>query len=621
MIIGLFLRAIKTYRQMHFIPVAFNNQNKMINYIGDNGVGKSSILEGLDSFFNKKEYNVNIDYRTEHREERIPFFVPIFLIEKEKISNKLKETLERLSNYFWSVDEKEINKIKASVAKDFSTLRNVYMSYKDTHYLLILGENINNKLHFGFFEALKEEFYNPIIDENILDEIKNLYSYIYLPVEANAEEFTKLETVYMQKITGKNIREEIEKKCLPNIDYLNNLLEKFIDEISDNMSGEYKYKPIKQKRNKIEKNDLISLIIENYFKKRTLFKSGVKDKKISELSAGEKRQALIKLIYAFLYENKREQTIILGVDEPENSLHTTKCYEQFEILNNIAKSDNIQVITTTHWYGFMPIISNACAHILTKNDDEDEIIFDSYNLYDYNREIKQKKKNRKVSINYHLKSKNDLVQSIYYSCIGKDSYNWLLVEGISEKIYFEYFLKDVKNLKILPLGGIDEVIKIYNFLCVATQEKNDDFVGKIYCITDTDQNTHNNISPSNNNRVVLKRLLNKQNSNEQTEVVEFKYGIINATSIENALNPICFKETLNKMNFKYMDKINIEDPSGNTDFVYNLDCKDLHDFFKKNNGENKIPFAKNYVELMQENSRLEHIPSWINDIKNFFIGN
>ena len=49
MIIGLFLRSIKTYRQMYFIPVAFNNQNKMINYIGDNGVGKSSILEGLDS--------------------------------------------------------------------------------------------------------------------------------------------------------------------------------------------------------------------------------------------------------------------------------------------------------------------------------------------------------------------------------------------------------------------------------------------------------------------------------------------------------------------------------------------------------------------------------------------
>ena len=99
MIIGLFLRAIKTYRQMHFIPVAFNNQNKMINYIGDNGVGKSSILEGLDSFFNKKEYNVNIDYRTEHREERIPFFVPIFLIEKENIS------LETIDEKIMTIDD------------------------------------------------------------------------------------------------------------------------------------------------------------------------------------------------------------------------------------------------------------------------------------------------------------------------------------------------------------------------------------------------------------------------------------------------------------------------------------------------------------------------------------
>ena len=40
---------------------------------------------------------------------------------------------------------------------------------------------------------------------------------------------------------------------------------------------------------------------------------------------------------------------------------------------------------------------------------------------------------------FTLKSTNDLVQAIYYSLQANEHYNWLIVEGVSEKIYFEYY--------------------------------------------------------------------------------------------------------------------------------------------------------------------------------------
>ena len=64
---------------------------------------------------------------------------------------------------------------------------------------------------------------------------------------------------------------------------------------------------------------------------------------------------------------------------------------------------------------------------------------------------------------------NDLVQSIFYSIRQDNSYNWLVCEGISEKIYFEYFLQDeIKNcnLNIIPMGGQKEVSKLYEYLNV-----------------------------------------------------------------------------------------------------------------------------------------------------------
>ncbi|WP_417655711.1 hypothetical protein, partial [Pseudoalteromonas atlantica] len=51
MIIGAFLRYYKTYQGINYIPIT--DEDKFCGLVGDNGIGKSSVLESLDTFFNE----------------------------------------------------------------------------------------------------------------------------------------------------------------------------------------------------------------------------------------------------------------------------------------------------------------------------------------------------------------------------------------------------------------------------------------------------------------------------------------------------------------------------------------------------------------------------------------
>ena len=64
---------------------------------------------------------------------------------------------------------------------------------------------------------------------------------------------------------------------------------------------------------------------------------------------------------------------------------------------------------------------------------------------------------------------------------------------------------------------------------------------------------------------------------------------------------------------------NIENESGNADFIKNFKNLDIENYFKENDGNNKIVFAQKYVEMMVTESNSEHfIPSWIDVIKKYF---
>lgn len=681
MLVGLFVRGIKVYQNINFIPFLVLDDghsiasHNFISYIGANGSGKSSILEALDSFFNrkddieKKDYKIskNITSSSLNSNDKNPFIVPIFLIKKSKMQNLNMPLLEELSGYLWNVESNVIN--DSNTAKKeydkFFKIRDSLrkLNYHEDCHLIALGERPvaggakNLPLYsIGFvrnkFKDNTEQINDAEIeiedDENkdtafkfksqddfksLLGKIKELHSYIYLPVEANVQDFTKLETSEMQKLIDKQLKDEIENILQNNeiVKKINNQLDPLLQKVESDLK-DYTYKA-QEKKQRVTNLDLIPKIIEAYFETKYLYLKGTgrqKARLISELSAGEKRKALIAVVSAFLEnrnENELDKDVIIAVDEPENSLHISLCYEQFEKLHKI--SAKAQVLITTHWYGFLPIINYGYAHFLTK-DSNDKVSFDSYSLYDYRSQLSN------YVQDFRLKSNYDLVQSIYHSLIANKPYNWLLVEGITDKLYLEAFLDKSKiqelNLKILPLGGQVNVKLIFELLRLPLQElgKDEDAKGKVFCLVDTDKIELKLYMDQDKDlpKMVFRRLSHYNNNkkdkdddgNKSVFLLNINCGYKVEADIEQCLNPEIFEETYKALGLQdHYGKIEIEFKKGNTNFVKNLKIIKLENFFKGNEGKNKVDFCKKYIEIFEsKENKAEFVPKWINVIKKFF---
>jgi len=662
MIIGLFLKHIKAYKGINFIPVG--SAYKFVTYVGENGAGKSSILESLDSFFNSKSYPINksalSDGITTTGNE--PFVAPVFLIDKSKVKNSKKQ-FELLSDYFWSVLRSKLHASVQSSMKEFFELRDALVldpKYSaDTHYLFVFGEQnltttpipyfasfqgeesfllqlleLDSSIFDGLNTTQKKEKISTLRDSlnskisqkewrNVSINLKKLYSYVYFPVEIEVESFTKIETREMQKIFDKKLRDEIET-ALRSVNFvnqggINDSLDNFVSEIENILEHEYCYDTGQRRNNSVTKSDIVNKVIEVYFQKRILNKkTGSSLTKVSELSAGEKRQALINLVYAFLKRNPDRMTmVIIAIDEPENSLHTALCYDQFEKLKEVSLLN--QVFITTHWYGFLPIVSEGYSHFLNVNGNK--ISFETYDLYHYRSEIKaavEKSQNR-IPSNFILKSTYDLVQSIFYSLKNTTPYNWIVCEGISEKIYFEYFFADEikhKRLRILPMGGQSKVIRLYKYLQNPISEEQ--CKGKVFCVIDTDQIRCEEINRGCKT-LSIRRLSNK-GTHKKTELLTLDNNDTSETDIERALNPVLFKKTINSLSDNKLYQIeNIVDETGNSDFIKNFKNLELESYFKECEGDNKILFAKKYIELCKtDEANGQLTPDWAQEIKKFF---
>jgi hypothetical protein len=452
-----------------------------------------------------------------------------------------------------------------------------------------------------------------IIDNRIQEEyvsvlryIQSKYNYIYIPSDIDVQNYTKLENQDMQKLMHKDIQDEIKNAISQTrLDDINQALKIFVDSISDKLI-DYEYRKPTDGTSNIVMPDLVTKIIETYFSTRVLSKKkGDKFIPVNDLSSGEKRKALVDLAFAFLNEKeKHEKEIILGIDEPEVSLHISACFDQFEKLRKIADNSH-NIIITTHWYGFLPIVNSGYAHnVFVKND---KIDFNTYSLERYQEEIilTKKQESGKLPFDIYLKSTNDLVQSIIASLRKAPPYNYILCEGSSDSIYLRFYLKkhiENSNLRILPLGGYSEVIKIMKNIELIAADKNAEIKGKILGLIDTDVQF---LKPeiNENSTLTLRRLLFDKRDNDITLVGPGNITVVE-TQIEHVLDPEIFLETIEKY---YSDEtisniINKDTYNENAKCSYNIidfteRQKDVFREFFQKDIYRKNKFAENYIFL------------------------
>jgi energy-coupling factor transporter ATP-binding protein EcfA2 len=245
-IVEVILRHYKTYNNINKIPIS--RDSNFVTYIGDNGIGKSSIFEALDTLFNKKKWNINLKALSggglNNRNE--PYVSCLFALSKEKIKKEYIEIFKELDTVF----------------------RKEFTDYKDKfeeQYLIQVGKKYYSNKQPEIFFGKDAEIEKIILDKSdnineskveqdqrtkgklirkksdIGEYILSLYSYIYIPVEMDISEFSFLVNSEMQKLTGKNIRNEIRKIITDaKLREMNNKLKTLVDGISHNLN-EYSY--------------------------------------------------------------------------------------------------------------------------------------------------------------------------------------------------------------------------------------------------------------------------------------------------------------------------------------------------------------------------------------------
>lgn len=651
MIIGVFLRNFKVYKSITYVPIS--NGDKFCGLIGRNGIGKSSILEALDCYFNNKQFNVNIDNSNAEDEES--YIVPLFAIKKTEVpEGSLSDLSESYSSSFWSVVEGEITQpiINNNYVEQFKLVKEhitkVNFINKETHYILPIGVSRYGNPSIGIFRdsVFLDSIVEVIDGENkqlnvkraiaklidLNDFIKTQFQYVYIPKDIEADRLVQFERLEIQTLLGTKL-EDIVSNFLSRrtINDISQGLKRFIEELSSILPN-YKYRTPTYNQPNLKVDKIYSLIIQEFFSVRELHKEGGDGKDISlkHLSSGEKQQAILSLIHSIIseYRDDSTATLIIAVDEPESSLHVSACYDQFEKMYNIS-NECCQTIFSSHWYGFIPAMTDgSITNIINENNRHTGYIF---NIYKYREELKHSERSysaeqhSRLPVDIMLKSSNDFVQSILMSVICDDEYNWLICEGSSDKIYLDaYFHEEIisRKLRIIPVCTASEVKNIYKRLSILFDELKGQVKGKVFLLIDTDASPLEFDTADNLEKNLRCRRIVNDTGAKLTKLVKVQSSPkAPKTDIEDVLNGKVFNTALLHFKSEGEELLAFIDDSEKDEIpsYFAMDLKpsegqSLDDFFNANTGLNKVLFAKKYVELLAGSIN----PSWIDEIAEYF---
>ena len=230
MIIGLFQRNFKIYKNTKYIPFG-TNQKEMFNlFIGQNGVGKSSILEALNCYFKHSEF---IYHANTNKHEA--FVAPLFLIKKENLSDYAKDVqliIPIISNFLLTLKKEQDSNFQ--VYENFFKQQPFLKTLSETHYIFINALSPQSedyeKCFITFNSMIRDEikkevksdvaWYKKTIEQFKTDIYKN-YSFLYIPVETSIDDFLKLESKGMQELMSENVKQKISETLNQKYEYTN----------------------------------------------------------------------------------------------------------------------------------------------------------------------------------------------------------------------------------------------------------------------------------------------------------------------------------------------------------------------------------------------------------------
>lgn len=637
MIIATVLKNFKCYKGINAISFSEENPNNLNLIIGNNGVGKSAILEGLDTLFNDAHWIQNNDAKSKEDTQ----VGALFLLSKDFVTQNLDQKGEsivnEISSFFWNFTPTSM--VPYHGYEIFFRIIQKHKCFESDYYLVFIGKSYKSKyLSFLTFDnqVRKSIMTNPKPSEvtlhKLLSSILELHAYIYIPVETTVSNFVKLQNMSMQMLMDKNIKDEISNKLnekrisrkngaklkqLSLLDMINEILESYVNTVESDIQkeyGGYSYKPAPKQSPKLKVSHVADTIIEAYYSKRVFKKD---DKLIEDLSSGEKRIILIDIISAFIQKNNPSRELVVAVDEPESSLHISKCYAQFSKISRIALDYNHQLFVTTHWYGSLPILKNGgLIHI----DDSSVATYSNLNNYFEKRGV--------FPNDIQLKGYFDLTSSLLYAFRNSQQV-MVLVEGYEDKRYIEYYLASL-NLNIIPVGGCSNVKKIFSYLWTPLSDREMSTKGdsqKIICLIDTDISCPTiGIEEDIKSSILVMRRLHQEEDDDAC-LIRCTDNKKNPAEVEEVLEPSLFYKSLKKIQAKYGNEKDVfshyvfDDSTKNSRIKGDYSIIKLNDLSRNVAEDKKIIMS--FIDAHKDSIAVEYtsnpltdfVPKWIEDLK------
>ena len=535
------LRNFKCYGATTIVPVFFSGRGNFLGLIGENGVGKSAVLQGFDAFFNNKNWHRNKITRSAQEDCGVALIVSCLLGEIAGLSQGCKDAISAHNNSLRSVLQTKTPDFEGGVNNDL-----VFFSC----FILKNGS-------FGVFDGLKliSDSVKPACEMHKF--ILGCLTYVYVDAEVNIDGAVGVNSQLLQFIKGTGFVGDVEKRLKNAKDengntlssQINTLVLNYFDETVvkklQQFDSSYSYKNITTGASaNLSEKQLAELVVQVMFKNRELTKQYAgRHIGLSEMSSGQRRAALLDYLLVVIssLDSIQKTKIILGIDEPEISVGASARIQQFEKLAKIS-SEIGGVLFSTHWYGWIQQLVEGAGLLVEESVDGTRNLT-PFSLKSFS-EIN-------VSKPYEMRMMFDFLSSLGAWAENNSNMKFIICEGITD---FNLINKHFSTYKVIFTVGAGQVINLYKIFqdYVFKVNINGEKLRNIVFLIDTDPDKAKDL-PAGGSNSNLKRL--SRDSKGRVEVVCENKNLSEKCSIEDLLSAVPFLASLHEA----VDQLDSED--------------------------------------------------------------
>ena len=427
---------IKNYKNLKDITIDFESGNGLTMLVGNNGSGKSNILEAISGIFHDL-------YKKKPDRELTCYYCLEYVL--DGINCKIEQKKGTLRCYG--------EKYKS---------RDAFISQNSPNNIIGLYSGEEDRLWTTFYEAYYKAFIRRLKTFRHQDRMRlmfvNKYYWNVALLTLLLSDNETLSPFIKEDLGIISVSKIILKFNFHHYDAVNDLLKTFIDRINPEHKNEMEYN-IEDFRNSIFCDVLVDEegnIIVDENGNRLLVETGITDTEVfryltqaympkkekilkdisiylneditvQQLSEGEKKLILVKTVLEILSD---EKTLIL-MDEPDAHLHEIRKKNLYSIMSEYP---NRQIVLATHSPTFVDIAEQEQVKMLKTDADGNVVLYEAIKI----------------------EAIRELTGSRFNAFLEKPI---MFCEGTSSSVEAELYPILFPEFKVIPSGGHEEVIR------------------------------------------------------------------------------------------------------------------------------------------------------------------